>query len=95
MMIVIGEPSLGEAFSSPPLSRYPDPLPAKARKAGEAAIAVLKGELDAGEASRRYEVSLPILMAWLRALLVAGLDRPLATTQESPSWPAASAFPQR
>jgi DNA-binding transcriptional ArsR family regulator len=95
MMIVIGEPSLGEAVSSPPISEYPDPLPAKARKAGEAAIAVLKGELDAGEASRRYDVSLPTLMSWLRAMLAAGLERRLTSKQESRSWLAASASPQR
>jgi hypothetical protein len=75
MMIVVSTSSFGRAALTASLPPRPDPLPPRAREAQAAARAVLDGELDLNKASVRYCVGIPVLEAWLRALLSAGLVR--------------------
>ena len=50
-------------------------LPERARAAVEAAKAVLSGQLELQQASRRYDICPYILGCWIRALPAAGLAR--------------------
>ncbi len=74
-MIVVSKGSFGRAAPTTDLPPRPDPLPPRAREAQAAARAVLDGEMDLNQASARYRVGIPVLEAWLRALLSAGLVR--------------------
>jgi len=66
----------GSEQKAPPAPTSPQPaFPAAAAKAVAAARQILAGELDLETASARSRIAVPVLEAWLRALLASGLVR--------------------
>ncbi len=61
--------------AAPTPASPPAALPAAAAKAVGVARLILAGELDLETASARSKIAVPVLEAWLRALLASGLVR--------------------